>query len=565
MGSAQTVGANFTQSSVNTCSATFPAGTSVTLTATPNSGYTFSGWTGACSGTGACTVTMNSNQNVGASFSQAAPSDYLVTVNNLNFVGGSIISNSGKINCGSLCSGTYSSGTSEILFASANAGYTFAGWTGDCFLSGTGPCTLNINTNKIVGANFTQNAPSNYTISVTNLNQAGGTVNSNTGKINCGSLCTGTYSSGSIETLTAAPKPGYSFTGWGGACSGTGSCLLTVSANQSVTANFAISTYPLTISKVGNGTVTSTPVAINCGTTCSANFNSGTLVTLSATPAAGYSFTGWSGACTGLTSCSVTMDSIKVVGATFTTLPVLTVTKTGNGSVVSNPAGINCGASCASSFNQGAFVSLSATPDAGYYFSGWTGACTGTGACSVAMNSNQSIGATFIALPVLSVTKVGNGNVQSTPAGINCGPSCSSPYSLGANVSLTVTPDPGYKFFGWSGACTGSSSCSVTMSSNQNVTATFEKLPDVFWTLKVTKPSLGVITSEAAKISCGGKLKQCSGSVQQGSVLTLTATPKAGYYTKSWKGCTSAVGDTCTVLVGNKNMTISAAFSKSKK
>ncbi|NBY21298.1 MAG: hypothetical protein EBQ73_00125, partial [Gammaproteobacteria bacterium] len=92
------------------------------------------------------------------------------------------------------------------------------------------------------------------------------------------------------------------------------------------------------------------------------------------------------------------------------------------------------------------------------------------------------------------------------------------------------------------------------MTSNQGVTANFEKLPEVFWTLKVTRSPNAVITSEVAKINCGGKVRQCSGSVQQGTVLTLTAAPKVGYFTKIWKGCTSASGNSCNVLVGNSNM-----------
>lgn len=85
----------------------------------------------------------------------------------------------------------------------------------------------------------------------------------------------------------------------------------------------ALPTFPLTVSKVGSGTgaVTSSPAGVNCGLTCSSSFNSGTVVTLSATPEFGSTFSGWSGACSGAGSCTVTMNSSAFVTATFTAAP----------------------------------------------------------------------------------------------------------------------------------------------------------------------------------------------------------------------------------------------------
>jgi lysyl endopeptidase len=85
-------------------------------------------------------------------------------------------------------------------------------------------------------------------------------------------------------------------------------------------------TYPLAISKSGNGngTVTSSPVGINCGSTCSASFPGGTSVTLTATAVPGSAFSGWGGACSGTnTSCSVVMNAPESVTATFSSVTVL--------------------------------------------------------------------------------------------------------------------------------------------------------------------------------------------------------------------------------------------------
>src|SRR6185503_1672405 len=94
-------------------------------------------------------------------------------------------------------------------------------------------------------------------------------------------------------TLTASAGPGTIFTGWsGGVCSGTAPCTVTLGGNTTVTANFDIQTFPLTVALTGDGSgsVTSTPAAIDCGAVCSSNFNSGTPVTLTANPAPGSSF-----------------------------------------------------------------------------------------------------------------------------------------------------------------------------------------------------------------------------------------------------------------------------------
>src|SRR5206468_3414929 len=121
----------------------------------------------------------------------------------------------------------------------------------------------------------------------------------------------------------------------------------------SVTATFSAQLFTLSVSKPGSGsgTVTSNPAGISCGATCSASYNSGTSVTLTASPAGGSTFAGWSGGgCSGSgTTCTVTMNAATSVTATFNVQTfTLSVSKPGSGSgtVTSNPAGISCGATC---------------------------------------------------------------------------------------------------------------------------------------------------------------------------------------------------------------------------
>ena len=399
---------------------------------------------------------------------------------------GTIISSPSGISCGSTCSASYDSGTSVTLTAVADTGYTFAGWSGAC--SGTGSCVVSMTAAKSVSATFTQNAIY-YTL--TTSKTGNGTLTSTPSGISCGSTCSYSYTSGTSVTVTATADSGYTFTGWSGACTGTGACTISMTAAKTVSATFTQNAtyYTLTTSKTGNGTITSSPSGISCGSTCSTSVTSGTSITLTAVANTGYTFSGWSGACTGTGTCTVSMTAAKTVTATFTqnaTYYTLTTNNSGNGTITSTPSGISCGATCAYSFTSGTSVSLTATPYTGYTFSGWSGACTGTGTCQVTMGTAKIVTATFAvqSTPTLSVTKKGYGRIKTrfativasamtTNTGIDCGDSCVEQFSAKTNVTLSAEPDTGYTFSGWSGACSGTGDCTVTVEDQTTVEANF--------------------------------------------------------------------------------------------
>ncbi len=157
-------------------------------------------------------------------------------------------------------------------------------------------------------------------------------------------------------------------------------------------------TYSLTVSTTGNGTVTSTDGFISCPGTCSHSYPPNTQVTLNATPSGGWTFSGWSGACSGTGSCVVTMTQSLSVGATFTQNPIyytLTVTTSGNGTVTSTDGYITCPGTCSHSYPLNTQVTLNATPGQGWVFGGWDGACLGTGSCTVTMTQPLSVDAIF--------------------------------------------------------------------------------------------------------------------------------------------------------------------------
>jgi hypothetical protein len=167
-------------------------------------------------------------------------------------------------------------------------------------------------------------------------------------------------------------------------------------------ANATLYSVAVTKAGTGSGTVASTPSGLDCGSACSASFESGTSVALSAAPASGSTFTGWGGACTGTGGCTLVVDGAKSVTATFTlsastTTYTLTLTAagTGSGTVTSSPSGIACNSSCSGTFAASTTVTLSAAASTDSTFTGWSGACTGTGTCTVAMSRARSVTATF--------------------------------------------------------------------------------------------------------------------------------------------------------------------------
>jgi hypothetical protein len=183
-------------------------------------------------------------------------------------------------------------------------------------------------------------------------------------------------------------------------------------------------------------------------------------------------------------------------------------------------------------------------------------------ACAYDNANNISQGAIASATPsslsyTLSVTKAGpgSGTVTSSPAGIDCGLDCSEPYTSGTIVTLTATPDVGSVFAGWSGDADCSDGA-VTMYSDKTCTATFDLQT---YTLSVTKagPGSGTVTSSPAGIDCG---LDCSEPYTNGTVVTLTATPDAGYYFGGWTGCDSPSENICTMTM-DSDKTVTANFT----
>ncbi len=251
-----------------------------------------------------------------------------------------------------------------------------------------------------------------------------------------------------------------------------------------VRAGQSFDSFALTVAKTGSGAVTSSPAGIDCGTTCSANFNSGTIVTLTATPAAGNTFGGWSGACTGTGSCIVAMSTNQSVTATFnaiipavsltpvslsfvpqgvgTTSAAKTVTVTNTSGAVVNIASIVANGDFARTTTCGATLAPSASCTIDVTFGPTT---AGTYLSSLVITSNAASSPNTVSLS-------GTGTVASTSPVCSLSASPSSIFA-GGSSTLTATCSPVATSYVWTGgtcAGTATGTCTVTPATTTSYT-----------------------------------------------------------------------------------------------
>jgi hypothetical protein len=233
----------------------------------------------------------------------------------------------------------------------------------------------------------------------------------------------------------------------------------------------------------GAGTIDSSPNGISCGTVCSASFDPGTVVTLSASDFPGYFQTDWYGAgCSGRRDCVVVLNSDTAVVAGFVRRVAVSADAGTGGSVEASapgaPFGICTGGGCV--VNPGDDVTLTASPDTGFMFDHWSGDCSGTDPIftfnSIA-SPDKVCHASFASLPdvELSITLSGTGlgTVTSSPAGINCAANCSASFQQGTVVTLIAAAADGSIFASWFGPCSGILLCTFTLDAPTTVTADF--------------------------------------------------------------------------------------------
>ena len=177
----------------------------------------------------------------------------------------------------------------------------------------------------------------------------------------------------------------------------------------------------------------------------------------------------------------ITKDLVISLKDTAVTLAVQKI-GTGSGLVSSNPAGIDCGKTCSASFTEGSEVTLTAIPDSVSTIEGWGGICAGSSGntCIGTITSDATVSVDFkgpnsIRLTV-SKLGTGTGTVTSTPAGIDCGNTCTGDFPEGTEVTLKAVADSDSTLIGWGEACATSSddTCILTLSNDSSVVADFK-------------------------------------------------------------------------------------------
>ena len=163
-----------------------------------------------------------------------------------------------------------------------------------------------------------------------------------------------------------------------------------------------------------------------------------------------------------------------------------------------------------------------------------------------------------------SKSGTGTGLVSSSPAGIDCGTTCSYTYLAGTVVTVATTPSSGSTFRGWSGGgCSGTAPCTLIGNGSVTVVATFDTSStsptsptSPTYTLSVITKGPGTISSSSGGISCGSV---CSAAYTSGTVVTLTATPGKNARFVGWFGGGCRGTDTCTLTLDQAS-SVTAAF-----
>ena len=459
-------------------------GSSVTVVATPNAGYTFASWTAGgavVSSAASYTFTATADRALVANFT-AIPT-YTVSTSSTPAAGGTTTGG-----------GAFLSGANATVAATPNAGYVFIKWTvGATQVSTSASYTFSVTANKSLVANFVV-AGQAKTIATSASPVAGGTTSGG-----------GSYITGDSATVVAVPNAGYRFSKWkegGSTVSNTASYTFTVAANRTLVAQF---TQVITI------TASPSPAVGGLTEMDSNTYKPGDNAQARAFPEVGWSFANWT-------------ENGAIVSTNATYSFNVTVNRALVAHFVSN-TGVTISTSAAPTiggtvFGEGAYaigdsVTVSAVPNAGYAFANWT-----VGGAVVSPDADYTFdAATNLALvanfaPALTITAIASPAVGGAIIG-------DGDYASGSTATLVALPSVDFAFRNWTegGAIVSTSqSYAFTVTAARNLVANFS-------------PAY-TITASAWPVGGGAVLG--AGTVTIGASITLVAVPTAGYSFVNW-------------------------------
>ena len=408
-----------------------------------------------------------------------------------------------------------------------------------------------------------------------------GTVSSNPIGLECaGGVCAADFPSGTRVTLGATPTSPATFGGWSGGCAGALGCAVTLDQAQSVNASFVGGPVTLGIVVDGSGgRVTTNVGGVRCRSACTADFTTGTKVTLTATADTGSTFLGWGDACGSrgtATTCSLTLSDFTFVTASFLLRKQKVTVSTLGAGHVTGDGPIDCATgsgghtACTAEYDYGTIVELTPLPDVDNRLVSWSGCTSLTGTtCNARLTTNLSVKATFGAARTLSLSASGNGSgkiTANTSPALVCTGNCSVSQLVAGNTSVTLTPAPAVgTTFRWltppGDVCTGSSTCTVKMNANQSKSGSFTLNR---YSLNVTSRTNGnavTVGALADSIDCGsGGVDKCNATFDYSTTpVLLQATPIPGSVFVSWTGCTSTSGANCSIAM-TANRTVAPTY-----
>ena len=407
-----TVAANPSQGGTVTGGGTYNNGQSCTVSATANTGYTFTNWTengNVVSTNASYTFNVEGNRSLVANFTL---NTYTITAT-ANPTNGGTVSGAGTFNHGASCT----------LTATAATGYTFTNWTENgSVVSNNANYTFTVQSNRNLVANFTLNT---YTITATANPTNGGTVSG-----------AGTFNHGASCTLSATAATGYTFTNWtenGSVVSNNANYTFTVEGNRNLVANFTAITYTITVSANPS----------NSGTTSGGGtYNHGQSCTVIATSADGYTFSNWTENGSVVSSdanYSFTVTSNRSLVANF----VEQEPDTYNINVSPNP---NIGGTVTGggNYDEGQQCTVTATANTGYTFINWTedgDEVTTEAIYTFIVAGNRNLVANFT-LNSYTINVTAEPSEGGTLSG-------EGTYTYGELCTITATENENYEFINW--------------------------------------------------------------------------------------------------------------------
>jgi surface protein len=374
------------------------------------------------------------------------------------------------------------------------------------------------------------------------------TVNANPSEGGSVSPSTGQHKHGTTVSLTATPAAEYVFSSWSGDATGsTATTTVNMMSNKSVTANFVKKKYTLTLEVEGEGEITQEVIKQGAAT----DYNSGTVIKLTAKPAEEWEFVEWKGALTGNTNPQeITMTEAKSVTAVFIKKKYpLTVEVEGQGSVAEKviKAGL------ATDYNSGTIVELTATAETGWEFKEWTGDITGTDNPSqITIDAAKTVKAVFVKKQfAVNITIEGEGGGTVDEEVVN-GLKVDDKYEYGTELKLTAKPSAEWEFSSWKEDLEGTDNPqTITIDTTKTVTAVFIKKK---YPLTVEVEGQGSVAEKVIKAGLAT-------DYNSGTIVELTATAETGWEFKEWTGDITGTDNPSQITI-DAAKTVKAVFVK---